>query len=215
MLNKVASFDVDAQNAFTPLCPKELPVPGGDRIVGELNAQAQYAHYRLGSKDAHSPRAIWIARIEHPQLEPIAGKNVDVRWKLHAVPGTKGFELVEGLPRPADYDFFVWKGVELDMHPYGSCFHDLAESMSTGVIEFLRCQHMNTVIVGGLATDYGVKTTALQLHRAGFKIILNKAACRGVTPETTEAALKEMYSAGTKLAVNATEIGNTLERMYA
>jgi hypothetical protein len=32
--NKVASFDVDAQNTFTPLCPNELPVPGGTETDG-------------------------------------------------------------------------------------------------------------------------------------------------------------------------------------
>ena len=30
---KIASFDVDAQKGFTPLCPNELPVPEGDTIV--------------------------------------------------------------------------------------------------------------------------------------------------------------------------------------
>lgn len=37
---KVASFDVDAQNTFTPLCPDELPVAEGTDIVAQLNAQA-------------------------------------------------------------------------------------------------------------------------------------------------------------------------------
>jgi len=27
---KIASFDVDAQKGFTPICPDELPVTGGD-----------------------------------------------------------------------------------------------------------------------------------------------------------------------------------------
>ena len=128
--NKVASFDVDAQNTFTPLCPNELPVPGGTEIVEELNAQARYAEYRLGSKEGHNPKAVWVATADHPQLESVAGPNVDVRWNLHAVPGTLGFELIDGLPHPAEYDFFVWKGIELDMHPFGSCYHDLAEKQA-------------------------------------------------------------------------------------
>ena len=209
-MDKVASFDVDAQNTFTGLCPDELPVAGGTEIVDELNAQARYAQYRLGSKDAHNPKAIWVATDEHPQLEPVAGDNVDVRWNVHAVPGTKGFELIAGLPHPANYDFFVWKGVELDMHPYGACYHDLAETLSTGVIEYLRCHDVKTVIVGGLATDYCVKDTALQLCRAGFHVILNKAACRGVAPDTTEAALAQMASAGIDVVTDAAEIDNRL-----
>ena len=39
----IASFDIDAQNTFTPVCPDELPVAEGDTIAPELNAQAQFA----------------------------------------------------------------------------------------------------------------------------------------------------------------------------
>ncbi|MFX5522361.1 isochorismatase family protein, partial [Acinetobacter baumannii] len=78
-----------------------------------------------------------------------------------------GFELLDELPRPIDYDFFVWKGVEPDLHPYGACYHDLAERRSTGVIEYLRQNGVSHVLVGGLALDYCVKNTALQLRRAG------------------------------------------------
>jgi nicotinamidase-related amidase len=162
--NKVATFDVDAQNTFTPLCPNELPVPGGTEIVEELNAQARYAEYRLGSKEGHNPKAVWVATADHPQLESVAGPNVDVRWNLHAVPGTLGFELIDGLPHPAEYDFFVWKGIELDMHPYGSCYHDLAEKVSTGVIEYLRCHEVKTVIVGGLARSLHTTPLGTMAH---------------------------------------------------
>src|SRR5690348_3212211 len=114
---EVASIDVDAQCGFTPICPEELPVTGGDEIVGELNRQACFAKYRIGSKDAHPPTAIWRATKENPAFSPIFQKNVDVYWPMHCVPGTKGFELITGLPHPSDYDFFIWKGVEPDMHP--------------------------------------------------------------------------------------------------
>lgn len=208
--HKVASFDVDAQKTFTPLCPDELPVPGGTEVVGELNAQARYADLRLGSKDGHSPHAVWVATKDHPQLEPIEGANVDRRWNLHAVPGTPGFELIDGLPHPVDYDFFIWKGVEPDMHPYGACYHDLAETRSTGVIEFLRCREVEMVIVGGLATDFCVRATVLQLAGAGFSVILNEAACRGVAPDSTEAALRAMSDAGAQIATSAEAVGELL-----
>ena len=165
--SKVASFDVDAQQTFTPLCPEELPVEDGDAIVPELNRQAEFAGLRLGSKDAHSPQAVWVT--DDPGLigQPgVDGENVEEHWPVHAVPGTRGFELLPALPRPADYDFFVWKGVELDMHPYGACYHDIAEKMSTGVIEWLRARGVSHVLVGGLATDFCVWATARQLREA-------------------------------------------------
>lgn len=203
----VASFDVDAQRTFTPLCPDELPVEGGDRIGPELNRQAALAGYRLGSKDAHSPRAVWVTSDSEQIGKPgVAGDNVEEHWPVHAMPGTEGFELVPGLPRPADYDFFVWKGVELDMHPYGACYHDMAEEMSTGVIEWLRAREVRHVLVGGLATDFCVKATALQLQRAGFQVILNRAACRGIAPESTDKALAEMAEAGIELIDDVSQL---------
>ncbi|MBB70810.1 MAG: nicotinamidase [Legionellales bacterium] len=194
--SQVASFDVDAQNTFTPVCPDELPVPQGDEIVAALNAQAEFASVRIGSKDAHSPKAAWLADDANPQYSTIEGENMDVRWVAHAMVGTQGFDLITGLPPVTDYDYFVWKGVECDMHPYGACYHDFAEKLSTGAIEFLRGQGITTVIVGGLATDYCVKSTVLQLVKAGFAVIVNLTACRGIAPDTTQAAIDEMQQAG-------------------
>ncbi len=131
---------------------------------------------------------------------------MDQRWVSHAVPGTQGFELIAGLPSVTDYDYFVWKGIELDMHPYGACYHDFAQRMSTGVIEFLRIKGVSTVIVGGLATDYCVKTTVLQLLAAGFKVIVNLAACRGIAENTTAEAKKGMTAAGAILISSAKEL---------
>ncbi|WP_375057376.1 isochorismatase family protein [Zobellella sp. DQSA1] len=195
--HRVASLDVDAQYTFTPVCPDELPVAGGDEIAGELNRQAAFARYRLGTKDAHSPRALWLASEQHPPFAPIEGADhMDIRWPRHAVPGTKGFELLAGLPHPADYDFFVWKGVEPDMHPYGACYHDLAERQSTGLVEFLRCNQVSTVLVGGLATDYCVHRTVLQLLAAGFTVVVNRSAIRGVADESSRHAIAEMIQLG-------------------
>lgn len=194
---RTAAFDVDAQKTFTPLCPDELPVAGGTEIVAELNRQARFARLRLGSKDAHSSQAVWVADADHPPLTPLPGEpNADVRWPRHAEPGTPGFELIDGLPAVTDYDFFVWKGVEPNMHPYGACYHDLARRMSTGVIEYLQDQRIDTVLVGGLATDYCVKATALELRAADLRVIVNLAAVRGVAPRTTEQALAGMREAG-------------------
>lgn len=202
----VASFDIDAQNTFTPVCPDELPVAEGDTIAPELNANACFASLRLGSRDAHTLSALWLSDAEHAPLTPIAGHpDLDVRWPAHAIIGTKGFDFIDGLD-PKAYDFQIFKGIEPDKHPYGACYHDLQDKLSTGAIEYLRCHGITTVICGGLATDYCVKNTVLQLKRAGFDVILNKAACRGIAPETVAAALEEMQAAGVRLAVSAAEL---------
>ena len=86
------------------------------------------------------------------------------------------------------------------MHPYGACYHDLKDTLSTGVIEFLKARGIKAVICGGLA----------QLARAGFTVILNLAACRGIAPDTVAAAIKEMQEQGIIIAENSAELKNLL-----
>lgn len=203
-----ASFDVDPQCGFTPLCPNELPIQDGNLIVDELNAQALFTQYRVVSKDCHPSEAPWIADSPEQIMTPVEGDypNLDIKWPAHCVVGTKGNSLIPGLPNESSYDFLVEKGIDPLMHPYGACYHDLAESEGTGIIEWLHQRKIKVIIVGGLATDYCVKTTVLQLCRAGFKVIVNLAACRGVDKETTKVALKEMQSVGVKLVTSSQEL---------
>lgn len=180
VFNKTASHNVDPQKGFTPLCPNELPVPEGDLIVDELNGQNNLVKYKTVSKDVHPANAIWIATTEKPQYTPVEGDDVDIRWNKHCMSGTYGAELIDGLPKMKDYDFFVTKGVEPDLHPYSSCYHDLNRKVSTGLIEWYNSKGISTVIVGGLATNYCVGSTVIDLVEAGFQVVLNLGACRGI-----------------------------------
>ncbi len=209
--SRTVAFDVDAMYCFTPRCPDELAVEGGEDIVDELNAGAKKAIKRVASKDAHPANAYWKTEELKELAQPLEGRfanfpNIDLKWFMHGVPGTFGFELIAGLPKPEEYDFLIYKGVERDMHPYGACYHDLGDKISTGVIEWMQVQGMDTVIVGGLATDFCVKLTVLQLLRAGFRVILNLGACRGIAPDSTEKAINEMQDAGAVIVESATQI---------
>lgn len=203
-----ASFDVDPQCGFTPLCPDELPIEEGHLIVDQLNEQASFAAYRVVSKDCHPAEAPWIASSADQVMSPVEGDypNLDIKWPAHCVVGTKGNTLIPGLPSEEDYDFVVEKGIDPVMHPYGACYHDLSEQQGTGVIEWLKAQQVSQVIVGGLATDYCVKTTVLQLVKAGFNVIVNLAACRGVADESIKLASEEMQKVGVKLITSSQEL---------
>lgn len=206
---QIGSIDIDAQNCFTWVCPNELPVNGGEEIVDELNANKALAKYRVASKEAHSPEAQYEATNEFPQFSKIINSpNMDIRWNRHGVPGTVGFNLINGLPDIGNggYDLVVYKGVELNMHPYGACYHDFAEKVSTRVIEFFQAKKVELIIAGGLATDYCVKKTVLQLLKAGLRVVVNLAACRGIDQKTTADAIEEMKQAGAIIMNNAAEI---------
>lgn len=195
---KTASFDVDCQKGFTELCPYELPVPNALTIVPELNKQATFAKYRVGSKDWHNSNAIWIATIEHPQFTQIIAKNMDCHWNKHCIAGTVGADLIEGLPKEIDYDFMVYKGLEKNIHPYGACYHDLQETKSTGVIDWLLIRKIENIIIGGLALDYCVAITALQLNRY-FNVFVNLKATVGINSNSIYTAKENMKKAGIKL----------------
>ena len=82
----------------------------------------------------------------------------------------------------------------------------MAGTESTGAIEWLREHQVSTVIVGGLATDYCMKTTALQLKAAGFAVVVNLAACRSVDPSTLDTDVAQMEDAGIELIAAAAEL---------
>ena len=99
MKNKqLAAFVVDAQKGFTPLCPDELPILGGDTIAPALMEMMEACNIIVGSKDAHPDNAVWIADKKRPMLTPLNLPNADMTWNKHCVVGTEGFELLDGLP---------------------------------------------------------------------------------------------------------------------
>jgi len=206
IFNKTASHNVDPQKGFTPLCPKELPVLHGEEIVSELNKQNNIVKYKTVSKDVHPANAIWLATSENPQYSPVEGKNVDIRWNAHCMSGTYGAELLDGLPKMIDYDFFVAKGYEPDLHPYSSCYHDLSKKLSTGLIEWYNSKEITTVIVTGLATNYCVGETCIDLSNAGFQVVLNLAGCRGIgTKEAIDEYVNMLVEKYNVFVINSTE----------
>jgi nicotinamidase/pyrazinamidase len=203
VFDKTASHNVDPQKGFTPLCPDELPVPDGHNIVDELNGQNDLVGYRTFSKDIHPVNAIWLASPDKPQFSPVEGENVDIRWNAHCMSGTKGAELLDGLD-VADYDFFVAKGFEPDLHPYSSCYQDLKKTISTGLIEWFNSKDISTVIVGGLALDFCVNETVKDLVTAGFQVILNLGACRGIgTQEQLDKCVETLINDYNVIVVNS------------
>ncbi len=208
----IAAIDVDPQQCFTPICPDELPIFEGEQIGMELNKQASLSDYRVLTKDAHSPAALWLVKERKNMQQSTNLKNADLTWVSHAIPGTEGFEILKELPHFSDYDYVVWKGIEPSLHPYGACFHDLEENLSTGLIEWLESKSVDTVIIGGLALDLCVKITAIQLALTGkFKIYLNLASSRGTSQENNNDAIDEMKQHGIIVCFDYIELVTSLD----
>jgi len=206
---QAVAFDIDAMNGFTPNCPNELPVEGGDKIVSECLQNHTKAKFKIMSKDTHPPDAEWNASKEKPIFSEVGLPNVDIRWPSHCVVGTYGFKLLAGLPHPSEYNFLVYKGAESDMHPYSPIFHDLKKTISTGVIEWATVNKIKTFILGGLALDFCLGEGAKDLNNAGFGVIINLGATRGIAEiKKLKELISEMKEAGIKFIDDASEIEN-------
>jgi len=205
-----ASFDIDAQKGFTPLCPDELPVKDGDTIVDELNKNAKYCKFRIGSKDIHPPTAKWITKNDHEQGAPMENpkdfKSVDLMWKSHCISGTYGAELLDGLPHPMEYNYFVYKGLEPDVHTYSPIYHDLDKTITTGVIEFAKQNGIKTFLVGGLSLDFCVGNGVIDLINNGFEVIVNLSSTKPIFDSTEY--IQKLKNMGVKFINDVNDITN-------
>jgi len=68
----------------------------------------------------------------------------------------------------------------------------------TGLAAMLRALGVTDVVIGGLATDYCVKATALAAHQEGFvtEVVADAVRAVEVTPGDGERALDAMRAAG-------------------
>ncbi|PFG57744.1 nicotinamidase/pyrazinamidase [Vibrio sp. ES.051] len=201
-----AVIDVDPEKGFSELCPNELPVAGALEIVPELLNNHAKGRLKLVSRDLHPPKAKWDAETPANMLEPVDLPNVDIKWNHHCVLGTTGSELLDGLPPVLDYDFQVNKGMDPDAHPYGIFFHDIADTKTTGAHEFLTCNGIDTLVVGGLALDFCVKTSVLQALALGYNVVVNLAATRAVLADGVDSVLADLKEKGAVFVDKADDI---------
>jgi nicotinamidase/pyrazinamidase len=168
---------VDFQNDFTP--GGALGVDGGDAIAERLNELAADPRFELvvATRDWHPA--------DHGSFTEQGGI-----WPVHCVQGTPGSELHDALDRTA-VDVIVDKGQDPGTEGY-SGFE------ATGLETLLRDRGVDSVTIGGLATDYCVKNTALDALRLGFDVTVDSSAVRGVevSPGDSERALDEVRAAG-------------------
>jgi nicotinamidase/pyrazinamidase len=165
---------VDVQRDFCP--GGALAVQGGDEVVQALVAEAPHAELVVASRDWHPP--------DHCSFVERGG-----RWPPHCVAGTRGAEIVPEVAALADVT--VSKATTPNDDTY-SAFG------GTGLAELLRARGVTTLVVGGLATDYCVRASALDALAAGFAVVVPRSAVRAVDVERGdgERALEELAAAG-------------------
>src|SRR5438132_12449817 len=183
-----ALFLVDVQNDFCP--GGALAVPGGDRVIPVLNRLIQ----RFDSRG----RAVYASRDWHPpdttHFKPFGP------WPVHCVAGTAGAALHADLRVPP-HTIVISKGQDRNDAGY-SAFEGTTED-GRPLADDLRQRGVSQLYVGGLATDYCVRATALDARREGFDVIVMTDAIAGISAETSTQALDEMRKAGVLLISSA------------
>jgi len=194
MNGKDALIIVDVQNDFCP--GGALAVKNGDRVVPALNLYID----RFGA--ARSP--IIATRDWHPQ-KTSHFKSYGGAWPAHCVQDTLGAEFHRDLKLSHEM-ILVSKGMGADEDSY-SAFQGTDES-GKSLAELLRAHGVTRIFVGGLATDYCVKQTALDGVYEGFVVVVLGDAIRGVDlhPDDSEKAVAEMRAAGAALIASIAEL---------
>lgn len=179
---------VDVQNDFCS--GGALAVDEGDMVVSVLN------DYSERFRALQLP--IYASRDWHPRVTTHF-KEFGGLWPPHCIQGTRGAEFHPDLQRPAAQNV-ITAGDSAEDEGYSAFEGHLPDGQTFA--DRLRDDHVDHLYVGGLATDYCVRASALDGRKVGLKVTLLIDAIRGVNlqPDDSERAIDEMRRAGIDLA---------------
>jgi len=174
---------VDVQRDFCP--GGALPVPEGDQVVPILN------QYIECSKKASAK--IYATRDWHPPNHRSFRAYGGI-WPPHCIQGSEGANFHPDLVLPEEAKI-VSKATRPSIPGFSGFEKTVLE-------RDLKKNSVTRVFVGGLATDYCVRSTVLDALRLGFETVLLIDATRGVNvkPDDSEKAIREMVGKGAKKA---------------
>jgi len=118
-------------------------------------------------------------------------------WPSHCVQGSPGAEFHPDL-HPPPGAVVISKGYDSDSDSY-SAFDAKADD-GRKLLEILENLGIKHLYVGGLASDYCVRSSVLDGRKAGLEVTVLSDAIAGVdiTPGDTEKALEEMCRRGAR-----------------
>ncbi len=183
---------VDVQNDFCP--GGALAVPHGDHVAKVMTEYAGRFHEEglpiFASRDWHPPQTKHFQQWGGP-------------WVPHCVQNTTGAAFHPALRLPDDA-IIVSKGDDFEGDSYSAFLAHGPSGHSLSAL--LREKGVKRLFIGGLATDYCVRASALDALEKGFEVVLLLDAMSGIDVEAgdTARALDEMLRAGAGTAVIGT-----------
>lgn len=181
---------VDVQNDFLP--GGALGVPGGNAVIEPLN-RCILAFERGGLP-------IFATRDWHP-AEHCSFQSSGGPWPEHCVAGTPGARFAAGLSLSPSVRI-----ISKAMTPQSEAYSGFQGTDLAAQLASAGCRR---VFIGGLATDYCVRATALDARSAGLEVIVLEDAIRAVDVKAGDGAqvLKEMREHGVQLLSTERAIG--------
>jgi nicotinamidase/pyrazinamidase len=202
MGKKTGVMVVDIQGDFTQWKAGSLAVPdsGADFIekVGEATRLLHASGLPIfGSQDWHPADHISFYT-SHPGKRPFDVIEIDGRrqilWPPHCVQETENARIL------IDNNLFqavVQKGKDRRYDSY-SVFEDDG-GHRTEMESILRNNGIERLMLYGIATDYCVRASSAHALQAGFEVTVIQELCRGVAPDTSQAAWKAMKEKGVNI----------------
>lgn len=188
---KAALLVVDVQNDFCP--GGAMAVSEGDSIIPKLNTVIA-AFAKAGSP-------VFFTRDWHP-ANHCSFKAQGGVWPPHCVQGTPGAELHKQLTVPTG-STVISKGDRPDKEAYSGF-------QGTDLAERLRGLGVTEVYVGGLTTEYCVKTTTEDALHLGFVARVITDCIMGLEEHKgdSEGSLEEMKRAGASVTDAASAVAS-------
>lgn len=187
----LALLIVDVQNDFCE--GGALAVPGGAEVIAPLNTvAAQFSRQGLrvyASRDWHPSNTTHFRERGGP-------------WPVHCVAGSSGAAFHPHLVLPPD-TVIVDKGDTHGADGYSAFEGHTSEGAR--LEDDLEAHAVTHLLIGGLATDYCVKASALDARKRGLRVTLLEDAVRGVDVQAGDSgrALDAMRDAGVELSTTA------------
>lgn len=181
---------VDVQNDFCP--GGALGIRDGDRIIPALN---RYIEYFSGEGSPVIATRDW-----HPEITRHFQQFGGV-WPIHCVQESPGAQFHPEL-KLLDGVLMLSKGMDPEEDSY-SAFH-ATDSSGMHLADLLESLGVRRVYIGGLATDYCVKHSALDALKKGLDVYILADAIAGVNlqPDDSSLAMEEMVRCGAKKTIS-------------
>ncbi len=196
---KTGVIVVDVQGDFTKFKNGSLAVEGTDeayiKAVEEGTKRLKAAGFPIFSTQDWHPANHLSFYTSHRRMKvfdvvKLHGKD-QVLWPPHCVQKTPGAKI---LLDETLFKAIVKKGMNPQYDSYSGFKDDGGKK--TAMDTLLKKEKIEKLIVYGIATDYCVRATALDAAALKYKVVLIKNLCRGVAPDTSQKAIKEMKSKG-------------------